>query len=406
MRIIVINDHGSISGGADQVAIASLNTLACEGYDVTFVSSVGPIDKHIDQNRVRVINFGFHDLISNPSRLNAAIHGLWDFRCAKQLGKVLDDYDPSDTIIHLHTWCKSLTSSVVREIQSRNFKLVCTLHDYFSVCPNGGLYDYRKMQNCSLKPMSIACAMTHCDSRSYSQKLWRFVRQIIQKQVGGIPKNIAYFISVSDYSEALIRPYLSAQSKIFRIRNPININLSTPATPEKNLAFCFVGRLAPEKGGAVFAAAALKAGVPAIFIGKGSEEHAIKLANPLAELLGWQDRAGVNNAIRSSRALVFPSLWHETQGLTVAEATAIGIPVIVSDKCAASEEIIDGETGLLFRVGDINDLADKIRLLHDDPELAKQMGKKAYEMYWSKPSTIKNHVTNLIACYQEIIQTA
>lgn len=404
MRIIVLNDHASITGGADHVAIAGLNALANMGFDITFISSVGPVDEKIDRSRVRVVNFGFHDLLGNPSRVDAAIHGLWDSRCAKRLGEVLDGFDPLDTVVHLHTWCKSLTSSVVRETQRRGFKLVCTLHDYFSVCPNGGRYDYRKQRHCLLKPMSIACAMTHCDSRSYAQKAWRFGRQIVQERIGGIPNNIDYFISVSDYSESLMRPYLPTRARIFRVRNPIDIAVSSPAKPEQNEAFCFVGRLSSEKGGEIFAAAARKAGVPAVFIGKGPEEQAIIAAYPTAVLLGWQDRTGVVAAIQTSRALVFPSLLHETQGLTLVEAAALGLPALVSDGCAAREAVVHGETGLLFKTGDVDDLADKLRMLRDDPELAGQMGRNAYERYWSAPSNLENHIRDLVACYREILQ--
>jgi glycosyltransferase involved in cell wall biosynthesis len=404
MRIIVLNDHGSITGGADQVAIAGLNALAAQGYDVTFVTSVGPVDEQINHSSVRVVNFGFHDLLGNPLRLNAAIHGLWDFRCSQRLGEILDEFDPLDTVVHMHTWCKSLTSSVVREAQQRGFKLVCTLHDYFSVCPNGGFYDYRKQRHCPLKPMSFYCALTHCDSRSYSQKVWRFTRQIIQERIGGIPNNIEYFITISDYSESLLRPYLPERARIFRIRNPIDIAEAPPASPERNEAFSFVGRLAPEKGGTIFATAALKAEVPAIFIGKGIEEQAIRTVNSVAELRGWQNRAGVIAAIRASRALVFPSLWHETQGLAVIEAAALGVPVVVSDSCAAREAVVNGETGLLFRTGDIDDLADKLRILRNDPALAEQMGRKTHQRYWAAPSTLENHVRELVACYREILQ--
>lgn len=403
MKIIILNDHAHVNGGAAQVAITELNAFADLGFDVTFISSTGPVAVEIDQSRIRVVNFGFHDLLGNPSRLDAAIQGLWNFRSARRLGDILNDFDPANTIVHLHTWSKSLTSSVVKETKRRGFKLVCTLHDYFAVCPNGGLYNYQKGKNCLLKPMSIECAMSNCDARSYPQKVWRFVRHILQEQLGGIPKEIDYFITVSEFSELLMRPYLPLGAKIFRVKNPIVIPKLPPATPEANEAFCFVGRLVPEKGGVIFAAAAKKAGVPAIFIGSGVEERAIRAVNPDVEIHGWCDRSGVINAIRASRALVFPSLLYETYGLVVAEATALGVPVLVSVGCSARETIVHNATGLLFKTGDVDDLAEKLHLLRIRPELAGQMGRKAYEHYWSAPVTLENHILELIACYRKIL---
>ena len=61
--------------------------------------------------------------------------------------------------------------------------------------------------------------------------------------------------------------------------------------------------------------------------------------------------------MRAARTLVFPSLWYEGLGLTALEAKAMGTPVIVSDICAAREQIADGAEGLWFRSGDAASLA-------------------------------------------------
>jgi glycosyltransferase involved in cell wall biosynthesis len=403
LRIIVLNDHGSVTGGAAQVAIAGVKALADAGHDVTFVSSVGPVDTNIDRNCVRTHCFGFHDLLGNPSRLTSAMHGLWDPRCAGLFGNILQEYDPLDTIIHLHTWVKSLSSSIVREAVKRKFRIVCTLHDYFTVCPNGGFYNYQTLKQCDLAPMSFACISTHCDMRSYSQKLWRVSRQAVQRKIGYMPDGVSNFITVSDYSESILRRWLPMSAKFYRVHNPIDIEKSPPADHSINDAFTFVGRLSPEKGATLFAAAALKAKVKAIFVGSGAEGGAIKEINPHAELLGWQDRNGVIQAIRSSRAVVFPSLLHETQGLVVTEAAALGIPAIVSDACAARDNIINGKTGLLFRSGNVDDLASKLQLLRSDNQLVNDLGSTAYNRYWSAPCTRELHAAELISCYENIL---
>lgn len=403
MRIIVLNDHGSITGGAAQVAIASLNALANLGHDVTFISGAAPVDEHINRDKVRVINFGMHELISNPSKLNAAIHGIWDARCAKKIGMLLDEYDPGETVVHLHTWSKSLTSSIVQETRSRGFKLVVTLHDYFAVCPNGGLYNYQRQIHCEITPMSMSCLLTNCDARSYAQKLWRYARHVVQQQVAGMPSGVENFISISDYSERLLQPFLPINAKIYRVRNPIEIDFQIPASPSNNDLFCFVGRLSSEKGGKLFASAARTANVPAAFIGTGAEEQAIRTLYPAAQLHGWQNRLGVISAIQSSRALVFPSLWHETQGLVVMEAAALGIPAVVSDGCAARDYVIHGKTGLLFRSGDVEDLARCLKILYGDPHQANALGRNAYKGYWKNPSTLDNHLKDLLGCYTEIL---
>jgi glycosyltransferase involved in cell wall biosynthesis len=403
MRVIVLNDYGYVNGGASQVAISSLNRLAESGLDVRFISSVGPVDSSVNRDLVSVVNFGFRDLVGNPSRIQASLRGIWDSRCAKKLQESLQDCDPKNTIVHLHSWVKSLSSSVARTAIRLGFKVVCTLHDYFTVCPNGGLYNFPQRKQCSLQPMSLECIASNCDSRSYAQKLWRVGRQAVQRGIGNIPDGIQYFITVSDYSESLMRPFLPPASHFFRVSNPIDVCKLPISAINGQRSFAFIGRLSHEKGADVFAAAARLAGVPAVFIGSGEEEGSIRAINPVAELRGWQDRAGVIREIRSSRAIVFPSLWHETQGMVVQEAAALGVTAVVSDSCAARESIVHEESGLLFRSGDVSDLSTKLKLLHDQPELAHRLGRTAYERYWSAPSTIDQHTMQLIDCYKTIL---
>lgn len=404
MRLIVLNDYGYVNGGAAQVAISSLNSLAKAGLDVTFVSGVAPVDPRVDPCLVKIINFGLYDLLGNPSRIHASLDGLWNAQSGSRMREVLQDYHPADTVIHLHSWVKSLSPSVAQSALNVGFKIVCTLHDYFSVCPNGGLYNFPQRKQCPLRPMSISCIATNCDARNYAQKLWRVSRHAIQNRVGLIPSGIRNYITVSEYSESIMRPLLPAQARFFRIGNPIAVDQLLPATIREQAVFSFVGRLSPEKGADVFAAAAQLAGVPASFVGSGEASREIASICPSATLLGWQDRTGVVRALQSSRAIVFPSLLHETQGMVVMEAAALGVPAIVSDACAAREAIVDGETGLLFRSGDASDLAAKLDLLHRDSALAARLGLKAYERYWSAPSTIDLHTKQLIACYTQMLK--
>src|ERR1035441_3895302 len=108
MRVIVLHAYGYVNGGAAEVAISSLNRLAELGVDITFVSGVGPVDPSINQSIVKTVNFGFHSLLGNPSRLQSALTGIWDPRCANLFRRLLLEYSPADTLIHLHGWTQSL----------------------------------------------------------------------------------------------------------------------------------------------------------------------------------------------------------------------------------------------------------------------------------------------------------
>ena len=106
--------------------------------------------------------------------------------------------------------------------------------------------------------------------------------------------------------------------------------------------------------------------------------------------------------MRAARALVFPSLWYEGLGLTALEAKAMGTPVIVSDICAAREQIADGAEGLWFRSGDAASLASALERLKDDALVAR-LSRAAYESYWREPPTLSRHVEQTLAVYDEAL---
>ena len=74
----------------------------------------------------------------------------------------------------------------------------------------------------------------------------------------------------------------------------------------------------------------------------------------------------------SSDILCLPS-YREGFGLVLSEAAACGIPTIGSDIYGITDALIDNVTGLLFKPGDIDDLAEKISILLADPDYAQSL---------------------------------
>jgi glycosyltransferase involved in cell wall biosynthesis len=101
--------------------------------------------------------------------------------------------------------------------------------------------------------------------------------------------------------------------------------------------------------------------------------------------------------------VVVPSLWYETFGLAAYEALANGVPIVVSDNCAAAEAVLPGENGFLFRSGDAADLVRCLRLLSHDAEV-ERMGRNAHERYWRAPFTLDRHLDRLEEVYRAALR--
>lgn len=402
MNVIVVNDYACVQGGAAQVAVSSARGLADSGCKVYYVFAVGPAAPALTHPNIVLVDLQQYDLLSNPSRLQAAVEGVWNFSVEKQVLEFLSSFSSSDTVVHVHSWVKSLSCSVVSACLQRQLPVVLTLHDYFTACPNGGFYNFQKKSVCHLDAMSSACLLSNCDSRSYPQKLWRFLRQVVAARAG-VPSAINNFIYVSEFSRKVLSDYLPGAATFWNVPNPIDIEKKPLSNPGRSDVFTFVGRFSPEKGCELFAEAVRNSGVRARFVGDGELLGHLKTVAPDAEFTGWADRGEVSNFISGSRAVVFPSQLYETQGMVVAEAAALGVPCIVSDACAGRDFVVDGGTGIWFKAADLLSLTTAIQRLDESSELAAVLGKAAYERYWSNAPTMERHLEGLLACYSGIL---
>ena len=118
-----------------------------------------------------------------------------------------------------------------------------------------------------------------------------------------------------------------------------------------------------------------------VILGKGPELP--KLEGFLAEYPDWKERVmfpGRSNRVaemlRAMDVYVLPSL---AEGISnsLLEAMATGLPVVVTATGGNPEVVVDGESGLLFGVGDSRKLAEFLLLLHHKVEVREELGRQA-----------------------------
>jgi glycosyltransferase involved in cell wall biosynthesis len=168
----------------------------------------------------------------------------------------------------------------------------------------------------------------------------------------------------------------------------------------------FTGRLVPHKGVDVLlqALVQLPPDVVLVVIGAGPR---------LPSLVGLARRLGVDDRVRFCPAVtdedlprylalgdvfVFASQNRlEGFGLAVAEAMAAGLPVVIADMPGVREVIEPGREGLLAEPLIASDLAEKVRVILDDPLLAKRMGRAGRERAEARYglSTVVRSLVNL-----------
>jgi len=117
-------------------------------------------------------------------------------------------------------------------------------------------------------------------------------------------------------------------------------------------------------------------------------------------LLGF--RENVLNIELSCDTFVLSSLYGESITKSVIEAMALGIPPIITDIPGNKELAVDGVSGLVVPKKNAKALADAMIKLYQNPEMKKQMGKKAKE-HIAGPLNTKTTVKKVYEMYQKLL---
>ena len=174
--------------------------------------------------------------------------------------------------------------------------------------------------------------------------------------------------------------------RIQKIISAVNIDdlKSDLAIPAGIPVIGAVSRLRHEKGIDLLIEAfnqLIKRGVNAhlLLVGNGPDEKTLKDNVQLYGLNSSVTFCGETNWERAMQLMslmdivVVPSRF-EGFGLTAAEAMAMSKSVVASDTSGLKEVVSDGETGILFPVGDVTALKRALEKLIKDPQMRKRLG--------------------------------
>ena len=96
---------------------------------------------------------------------------------------------------------------------------------------------------------------------------------------------------------------------------------------------------------------------------------------------------------------VIPSLYEACQ-YSLLEAMAMGKPVVATPAGVAPDVVFDHETGLLVPLADSAAMANAVRELLDDSELARSVGQRARERL-ARHFSVEAMVDNIAHVYDE-----
>jgi glycosyltransferase involved in cell wall biosynthesis len=164
----------------------------------------------------------------------------------------------------------------------------------------------------------------------------------------------------------------------------------------EQIIFLFVGRLEKQKGlnYLIKALNILKKEYSQFMvwiIGSGSEEDNLKRLVKKYDLqsyikfLGNKSNEEISSYYLNSDVFILPSIW-EGFPLTLLEAWAAGLPVIISDVGNVSEICWDGENALIVPPGNSRKITEAMKLLINNESLREKLGENGKKLVAKKYS--------------------
>lgn len=279
-------------------------------------------------------------------------------------------------------------------------------HGFQAICPNGQLVYEPEQTPC---PGHFMSGRHHkcwrCNAKEgwlVSWKLWllTFPRRLLCRYAAANIAPTRWFVQLLQ---------LPSAATIFHGLNA-SASPSASISPRVPPEFVFQGRFVSAKGVHLLLKAASQLNAMGLdfrltLIGDGPERTSLeRLAGQLhledrVRFLGLLPQAELESALAGATAIVMPSLGGEVFGLVAAENMARGHLLIVSDLGALAEVV--GDAGLVFRVGDADDLAAQLARVLLSPRLAEDLRLRASRRsldFFRQERMIRNH----IAIYRKV----
>lgn len=271
--------------------------------------------------------------------------------------------------------------------------VVRTMHGNQASCPTGSRFLEARGRPCDRVAGLLPCTWGHvvdrCGSVRPSAVAGHVRRFRLEREV--LPGMLTH--TVSEFIRARMIEAGFDASMLVPIPSPAPVQTERPGPPPVGQPprFVYVGRIVPAKGARwlLEAMSLSEERYDVDVVGDGYELDSLKRyaqESGLADRVmfhGWLAPDGVKQVIGGSRAVVFPSVWHEPAGLVTLEAAAAGRAVVAS-RVGGIPEYALPEFALLAEPNDAYGLARHLDTLARDHAKAASMGLHGWELSQSR----------------------
>ena len=362
MRILSVHNQFRQHAGSDIVASADEAMLAQHAEVTTYTRNS-------------------NEIASAPQWQKAllAVDTIYSRRTERDITELVERVRPD--IAYVHNVFPLISPSLYHVLHRLRVPSVHMIHDFRLWCPNSRFYiNDQPCQRCQhgnyWPSVENRCVQGNAGySALYGASLY------VNRKLGFTGK-IGGYICLTEFAKDLLLQSEVPEGSIYLFCCHIETRTLTPQYFGGRYVL-YLGGLYRDKGVMTVVKAFQKLPhIPVKFVGAGDAEQEMRdyiqqhqLSN--VEIVGFKGGEEKLEYLRNSMFTICASHCYETFGLVVLEAYASGKPVVASAMGALPYIVEHQKTGLLFESQNSDDLAEKVRWLHERPDEINHMGRNA-----------------------------
>jgi glycosyltransferase involved in cell wall biosynthesis len=379
LRVLIISHgHPAFSMGGTEIAsynlFEGLNELP--GYESYYLARASSPGARHRQSGLMSLRRGAREILFNTQAYD---YFRLSNRNAKELTRdfvrFLTDLAPD--LVHFHHFIGLGMESLYALRQALpSIRIVITFHEFLSICHHHGQMVKTGSDRLCYRASPAECAGCFPDlSPAQFYKRERFIKTFLELA--------DLYVSPSRFLLDRFVAWGLPREKFRLIENGIDTTVIAPPRPlaeggsGRRNRFAYFGQISAFKGlhvalDAVARVPAETWGADARFMVYGSNlegqpqafqtrfAELVERSGARARFYGAYRPSDLPRIMRNVDWVIVPSNWWENSPVVIQEAYLHGRPVICSDIGGMAEKVRDGETGLHFRVGCVEDLVDRL----------------------------------------------
>ena len=405
LKILLINNCHYRRGGADVVYLNTSYLLEKNGNVVIHFSQYSDFNLPSKESDLFVDEINFFKKSFFFKKFKSVIRFLYSFESKVKLLALLKRENPD--IAHVHLYKGTLTPSILISLKKFGIPVILTLHDYGLLCPHNTFLDGKNIicTRC-IKGSPLNCFLHRCNRNSYLHSAVSAFEYVFHREFVPFVKYFSRFIAVSKFGFHIHSLNPSYKEKLCHLYNFVPDNLINSDYIDRGEYFLYFGRFSNEKGilTLIKAWSLSEKKTKLKILGSGPlleemNQFLLKANVTSIEILSFQEGDKLYDTIRNASFVIVPSEWYENNPLSIIESYALGKPVIASD-VGGIPEIIRGNTGLLFKMGDVLDLSNIIEYAESISDDQYAEFAKGAKFFASQNFSEDVHYSGLIEIYK------